>query len=58
MKQMKMYLVFVWLKGWGNDRYLVEAKDEEDAKRVALQRCNEENDYTGWEVTEVVERKY
>lgn len=54
---MKMYLVYVWLKGWGNDSYLVRAKDEEDAKRVALQRCDEETDYTGWEVTDVVERK-
>lgn len=55
---MKTYLVDVYLKGWGWDSYLVNAKNEEEAKRACLKRCKEETDFDGWEVTGVKEWKY
>lgn len=55
---MKTYLVDVYLKGWGCDNYLVNAKNEEEAKKACLERCKEETDFDGWEVIGVKEWKY
>jgi len=56
--KMKTYLVDVYLKGWGCDNYLVNANNEEEAKKACLERCKEETDFDGWEVIGVKEWKY
>lgn len=52
-----MWSMFI-LRVGGWDSYLVNAKNEEEAKKACLERCREETDYNGWEVIGVKEWKY
>ena len=55
--KMKMYDVYVWIKGIGLDSYWVEANNPVDAAIAADKRISEETDATKWEILGMEEIK-
>ena len=55
---MNYYNVYIYIKGFGFDTYVVGANNTEQAKKVAKQRVLEEtsmteNDFEGWDILEL-----
>ena len=54
---MKMYAVWVWIKGLGADCYWVDANNPAEAAIAADKRIKEETDATEWEIKDITEVK-